>query len=226
MGGTIGDILAPAIGVAISPVQIIAVILILFSKRARSNGLAFLVGWVLSMAAACTVVMLVGSIADIDTSSGPSRGAAILRIVLGALLLFAAWRQWKKRPKEGEEPQMPKWMAGIEGFNAAKSFIMAVGLSVLNPKILILTVVAAMAIIQDTQESLGGAEPWIAMVVFVVVASSTVAAAVLTHLLGGKRAGDVLNSWKAWLTANNATVMFVLLLVFGVLVIGKGISSL
>ena len=38
MGSVIGDILPQAIGVAISPVPIIAVILMLFSKRARSNG--------------------------------------------------------------------------------------------------------------------------------------------------------------------------------------------
>jgi threonine/homoserine/homoserine lactone efflux protein len=226
MGGAIGDILSPAIGVAISPVPIIAVILILFSKRAKSNGLAFLAGWMLALATVCTVVMLIGSAADIGTSSGPSKGAAILRIILGVLLFFAAWRQWKKRPKGREEPQMPKWMAGIEGFSAVKSFIMAVGLSVLNPKNLVLTLAAAVSITQATQESLSGAEPWIAMIVFVVIASSTVAAAVFTYLIGGKRAEEVLTSWKAWLTANNATVMFVLLLVFGMVVLGKGIASL
>lgn len=226
MGSAIGDVLAPAIGVAISPVQIIAVILILFGKRARGNGLAFLVGWVLSLAAVCAAVMFAGSAADIGTSSGPSRGAAVLLIFLGAMLLLAAWRQWKKRPGEGKAPQMPKWMAGIEGYNAVKSFLLAVGLSVLNPKVLVLTVAAGMAITQDTREILSAADPWIAMAVFVVIASSTVAAAVLTHMLGGERAKDVLNSWKVWLTANNATVMFVLLLVFGVVLIGKGISSL
>jgi hypothetical protein len=60
----------------------------------------------------------------------------------------------------------------------------------------------------------------------VVIASSTVGIAVLTYLIGGKRAEKVLTSWKVWLTANNATVMFVLLLVFGVVVIGKGITGL
>jgi len=44
MGSVIGDILAQAIGVAISPLPIIAVILMLFGKRARSNGPAFMLG--------------------------------------------------------------------------------------------------------------------------------------------------------------------------------------
>jgi hypothetical protein len=38
-----------AVRVAISPVPIIAVILVLFSARARVNGPAFLAGWVLVM---------------------------------------------------------------------------------------------------------------------------------------------------------------------------------
>jgi len=44
MGNVISAILPQAIGVAISSVPIIAVILMLFSQRARSNGSAFLLG--------------------------------------------------------------------------------------------------------------------------------------------------------------------------------------
>ena len=42
MGQAIGEVLPFAVGVAISPVPIIAVILVLFSARARVNGPAFL----------------------------------------------------------------------------------------------------------------------------------------------------------------------------------------
>ena len=47
-----------AIGVAISPVPIIAVILMLFSKRARSNGIAFLVGWVVALVVVGSIVLI------------------------------------------------------------------------------------------------------------------------------------------------------------------------
>ena len=224
MGSAIGDILSQAVGVAISPVPIIAVILILFSKKAKTNGPAFLAGWIVALAVVCTVVMLIGGAADIGTSSGPSRGAAVVRIVLGALLLAAAFRQWKKRPKDGEEPAMPKWMAGIEDFNALRSFLIAFALSGLNPKNLILTLAAAMTVSQAV--ALSGVDQVIVLAVFVVIASSTVGLAVLVYLLGGEKAEHVLTSWKAWLTHNNATVMAVLFLVFGAVVIGKGIAGL
>ena len=58
MGSAIGSILPQAIGVAISPIPIIAVILMLFSKRARSNSLAFLAGWVLAVGIVGAVVLV------------------------------------------------------------------------------------------------------------------------------------------------------------------------
>jgi hypothetical protein len=59
MGQVLGDILVPAIGIAISPVPIIAVILMLFSAKARENGPAFLGGWLLGVAGVLLVVIAV-----------------------------------------------------------------------------------------------------------------------------------------------------------------------
>ena len=50
MGHGISAILTFAVGVASSPVPIIAVTLMLFSQRARVNGLMFLLGWVVALA--------------------------------------------------------------------------------------------------------------------------------------------------------------------------------
>jgi hypothetical protein len=45
MGQAISDILPMAVGVAISPVPIIAIVLMLGTPRARVNGATFAVGW-------------------------------------------------------------------------------------------------------------------------------------------------------------------------------------
>ena len=50
------EVLTFAIGVAISAMAIIAVILMLFSQRAKVNGPLFLCGWALALAAVSTVV--------------------------------------------------------------------------------------------------------------------------------------------------------------------------
>lgn len=223
MGNAIANILPQAIGVAISPVPIIAVILMLFSQRARSNGPAFLVGWVLALAVVGSIVLLLASLGKISTGGTPSTLAYVLKLLLGLLFLLLAIRQWRSRPKEGEEPKMPKWMATIDTFTAGKAFGLAALLAGVNPKNLALTLAAALSI---AQAGSSGAGPWIVLAVFVILGSLTVAAPVLYYLFAGQSAEKMLNSWKAWLVANNATVMFILFLVFGVALIGEGLGGL
>ncbi|HKO24524.1 MAG TPA: GAP family protein [Chloroflexota bacterium] len=46
----------------------------------------------------------------------------------------------------------------------------------------------------------------LALAVFIGMGSITVAGPVLYYLVAGERAAKTLDGWKAWLTANNATV--------------------
>ena len=148
MGNALGNILPMAIGVAISPVPIIAVILMLFSKRARSNGIAFLVGWVLALVVVGSIVLILANLEKISAGGTPSTLAYVLKLLLGLLFLFMAVRQWRGRPKEGEEPHMPKWMASIDQFTPGKAFGFAAVLAGVNPKNLGLTLAAALSIAQ------------------------------------------------------------------------------
>jgi hypothetical protein len=58
--------------VTISPVPIIAVILMLFSQRARANGLVFQLGWVLALAVVSGVVYVVSDQSDAASDSAAS----------------------------------------------------------------------------------------------------------------------------------------------------------
>jgi hypothetical protein len=49
---------------------------------------------------------------------------------------------------------------------------------------------------------------------------------VVYALVAGDRARNTLDGWKTWLAANNATVLTVLFLVFGVLLVAKGTGRL
>ena len=223
MGSVIGDILPLAIGVAISPVPIIAVILMLFSARARTNGPAFLAGWVVGLAVLGTVVLVLSDAGDLHEQDGPSTAAGVVQLILGVLLLLASLRQWRSRPKHGEEPEMPKWLAGVDGLSPVKAAGLGLLLSAVNPKNLLLVIAAAVTI---GQAGLGTGQQVVALVIFVLIGSVTVALPVVYSLLGGEGAAARLEEAKDWLAANNATVMFILLLVFGVVLIGKAIGIL
>jgi hypothetical protein len=223
MGATLGELLPLIVGIAISPIPIIAVILMLFSQRAKTNGPAFLMGWFGGIIVVAGIALASSDAGNVATEDTPSKTASTITLLLGVLLIGAARRQWGKRPEPGAEAPMPKWMAGIDSFNAGKSFALGAVLGGVNPKNLALAAAGGIAI---AQANLDGADPWITLVIFAVLASVTVAVPVLAYLVAGASAQRMLDSWKAWLTANNATVMAVLFVVFGAVLIGKGVQQL
>ena len=103
MGQGISEVLTFAIGVAISPVPIIAVILMLFSAKARVNGPMFLLGWILALGLVSGVVYALSDAADASTSSTASDTIAWGKIVFGVLFLLLAARNWRDRPEPGAE---------------------------------------------------------------------------------------------------------------------------
>lgn len=218
MGAAIGAVLGQAVGVAISPIPIIAVILMLFSKAAKVNSLSFLVGWIIGLLGAGMIVLAMG----ISSSDGaPSTASGWIKVAIGALFIVLGIKQWKGRPKKGETAETPAWMSSIDDFTAAKAFGIGVLLSGVNPKNLGLTIAAA-ATIGGGQLSSG--DEIIVMVVFVLIASLTVAAPVILNLVLGSKAEHTLTEMKDWLTENNATVMSVLFVVLGAKVLGAGIA--
>ena len=218
-----GENLPLAIGIAISPVPVIAVILMLMTPKARTNAPAFLAGWLLGLVVVGAVVLVVVGSAGVTTSSSESKTVAAVKLVLGLLLLFLAWRQWHGRPKPGEEAAMPKWMKALDSFTPGRSVAVGALLAGVNPKNLILDASMAAGV---AQTGLPGAQQALVMLGLIVVASLGLIVPVAAFLLYGERARGVLDEWKTWLAGNNATVMTVLFLVFGVTLVGKGIAGL
>ncbi|HEY5248160.1 MAG TPA: GAP family protein [Dermatophilaceae bacterium] len=138
MAQGISEILTFAIGVAISPVPIIAVILMLFSSRAKVNGPMFLLGWVVALAVVSGVAYVLAGAGSPSTSTAATDTVSWTQIVFGVLFLLLAGRSWRSRPAPGTEPEMPKWMAGIDGFAPARALGFGLLLAGVNPKNLLL----------------------------------------------------------------------------------------
>jgi threonine/homoserine/homoserine lactone efflux protein len=221
VGAGIGDILPLAVGIAISPVPIIAAILMLLSPQAKATSVGFLFGWLAGIIAAIVLFTLLSSVLP-QRDSGPSPIAAVIKIVLGVLLLFLAIKQWRGRPAEGEQPELPKWMSAIDSMTAAKGLGLGFLLSAVNPKNLLLAIAAGLLI---GGANLSIADSAVIIVVFVLIASSTVLVPVVSYLIASDRLAVPLDRLREWLVENNATIMAILLLVIGVTVIGKAIAN-
>lgn len=220
MGEAFGQILPLAVGVALSPVPIIAVILMLFSSRAKVNGPMFLTGWAVALAVVSGVAFLAGDAASENTTT---TAVSWSQVLFGALFVLLAVRTWSKRATAGEQPEPPKWMAGIDSFSPVKSLSLALLLGGVNPKNLLLAASAGAAV---AGLALPAGEAVVSLLVFVILASLTIAVPVIYYLIGGDAARTRLDTVKEWLALHNDAVMTVLFLVLGVNLISKGIPPL
>ncbi|MCT9819223.1 GAP family protein [Microbacterium sp. W1N] len=222
MGAVIGEVLPLALGIAISPIPIIAAILMLLSPKARVTSVGFLLGWVLGIIAAVVVFTLLSSVlpsGDPDASK-PVQG--VIQLILGALLLLLALKQWRGRPRGDQAPALPAWMKAIDKITFLGAFGLGFLLSALNPKNLLMGAGAGVDI--------GGAgldvgAIVVVIAVFTVIAACTVAIPVIAYLVASDRLRGPLDGLRGWLEKENAVIMTVLLLVIGVSMIGKGIGS-
>jgi threonine/homoserine/homoserine lactone efflux protein len=221
MINVVGETLSLAVGVAVSPVPIAAVIVMLFTPKAKTNAPVFLIGWVVGLSLVGFIVLL---IPGLEASDGePSTTTGVIKGVLGVLLLAAGWAAWRKRPGPGETAEAPKWMDTIDGFGVGKSFGIGFLLSAVNPKNLLLVAAAAATI---AGAGLSGGEQATALAIFTLIAASTVAVPVIGYLIVGERADQTFANAKDWLIQNNSIVMAVLLLVFGVSLVGDAAQIL
>jgi hypothetical protein len=223
MGQAIGGSLALAVGIALSPIPIIAVVLMLTTPRARANGPAFVLGWLLGLGVVGAIVLAVAGPANAGSSGAPATWVSWLKIILGAGLLLIAARQFRGRPHGEDQAPMPKWMGAIENFKPAAALGTGALLAGANPKNLLLAVAGAATI---AQTGIAGAQQAIAYLIFAVIATIGVGTPVVIYFAMGERSQELLGKLKNWMGQHNAVIMSVLCLIIGAKLIGDAISAL
>jgi threonine/homoserine/homoserine lactone efflux protein len=222
MGSVIGEILPLAVGIAISPIPIIAVILMLLSPHAKGASVGFMIGWLTGIGVAIVVFTLLSAVISQRTGGGSS-ASGVIKIIFGVLLVFLAFRQWRGRPAKGGQATMPKWMSAIDSMTAVKALGLGFMLAAVNPKNLLMAAAAGLIV---GGAGLGfGQGLALVIIIFVLLAACTVVIPVIAYLIASARLAGPLDGLRGWLVGNNSTIMAVLLLVIGVAVIGKGIAS-
>jgi Sap, sulfolipid-1-addressing protein len=223
MGKAIGGSLPLAVGIALSPIPIIAVVLMLTSHRAKVNGPAFVAGWLLGLGIVGAIVLSLAGPAGASKSGSPATWVSWIKIVLGVLLLLVAARQFRSRPHGDGQPQMPKWMTTIDKTTPVAAVGLAAVMSGANPKNLLLAVAGAAAI---AGTGISGGEQAIAYLIFVLIATLGVGIPVGIYFAMGTRSQTLLAGLKDWMSAHNAVIMSVLCLIIAAKLIGDAITGL
>ena len=224
MGTAIGELLPLAVAIAISVTTIITTVLMLLSPEAKSRTVGLLVGCVVGVGGAVALFAVLPSLLPTQGPSGSSlEKAAVIKIVIGVLLVVLALKQWRERPARGDRVELPKWMAGVDSIRPGKALLLGVLLSAVVPKNLLLAVSAGL-ILGEARLSVGQAS--VVIVGFTAIATSTVAAPVVANVVAPSRMRGPFERLREWLVKNNVAIMVMVLLVIGIVMIGNGIASL
>ncbi len=114
----------------------------------------------------------------------------------------------------------PAWMTRVTSLGPIPSFGVGFVL-MLRPKNLVLTIAAGVAI------GAGGVSPTetvVAVIIFVVLGISTLAAPIIFALADPARMRRPLESTRVWIERNSSTVTTVVLLMLGTVIVGSGLA--
>jgi hypothetical protein len=227
MGAVIGGILPLAFGVALSPLPIMAVIVMLLVAQRKGNAIAFTIGWALGAFVECALVVFLAGGAVVATSAtsseNRSRLIGVIELLIGLVTLALAMYQWHTRPAPDEEPKLPKWMKALDRLTPSMSLAFGAVYVAGNVKNVPLIVSAGARI---GIANIHATEQIIALVIFALLCTLGPGLPVMVYLVGGNKAKTTLGTWKTWLEQHNSAVMTVLLLFFGVKFIGDALAGL
>ena len=223
MGDTASRILLFALVAGASPIAIVSTLAVLTSTRGRTNGIAFLVGFLLGQSAAFLAAFLVGSAATTDREEN-EHVAAALELAFGVALLAIAWPQRRHAHRTGGGPSRTKaLLARLRGLRPGTAFSLGALLGVGGVKRLSITIVAGATVgIADlllVEEAALGA-------LYVVIAGVLVWLPVAVYLVAGARADDWMTRAEDWLTTNERGLTFFSTVLFGFLLTSDALVRL
>jgi threonine/homoserine/homoserine lactone efflux protein len=210
----VGTLLPLAIGLALSPVPVVELILVLFSRRRAVNSMVFVAGLLLLSALALLAGAGGGQAAD-SGDAGPSALVGWMFVVLGGLLLLVGVKNWRNRRDTSEPPVL----ASIAGMGPAAVAFLTLGATWVNPKNLVLLLSAGQQVGATAAPVLWGAA-------FLLVATLPYTAATSYALFGGAAAEQRLDRMRAWLVCRNRLIMGVICSALGLLLLVRGLSAL
>lgn len=222
MGKAFADMLPYTLGLIVSPFPVVAVIALLISANGRAKALLFEATWLLmSWIVLIVLIAVLGSAG----AAGHARPAwvAWLALIIGALLLAMAVTGVRRaaRRREGVAPQVPRWLAAMDTLTPSKIIGVAALLIVANP--VNLTSLAGGAI-TAAHEPLPLGRQLVLTAVFVVIGSIGVLTPYATALSAGGE--QRLQRMRDWLIRHNGALSLLLILVFALLFLAKGLRSL
>ncbi len=195
-----------------NPVPIIASVTLLSTPHGKRNDLYFIATMVILMLAiGSAVIFIVGQ----DSSSSTSTGGSAVTLAFGIIFLAVAVQQWRTKPVEGKDPG---WMKALDKAGLVAGVVL--GVSLTNYALL------TSGVGKIVKSGLSSSVQTSALVVFTLVATSTIIAPLIIYLVRPVWAKRVLGRFRDWLMKHNRIILIVVFGLMGALFTVQGLVAL
>lgn len=212
------NLLLLAIATTISPMFLIAAVLMMSESEKVRTSWAAALGWAVSIGASCAAFVLLGG--AVHGSGGPHhthRWLALLDLGLGLVMGYFALREFR-RSRHRTSKDLPKWASRV----GTMSVVTAFGLGLFLPA----NVLGYAAGSEIVQQHFSTGEKWLAVAFYVLVGSTLEVLPVLFLTVRTGSRDRILASWHRWLDAHWQQVLVALFSFVSVFLIVKGVVAL
>jgi len=208
------NLLILGLATTISPLFIIAAVVMMSESEKVRTSWAAACGWIVSIGVSCAALVVLGGV--VHGSGSPHRKhwwLGAIDVALGLVMGFFALRELR-RSRSKAPKDLPKWMNRV----GTMSVVTAFGLGLFLPA----NVLAYAAGSEIVQQHFHGAEKWVAVGLYAIIGSLLEFLPVLFLTVRPKSRERLLSIWHRWLDNHWQQVLVILFGVVSAFLIVKG----
>ena len=209
------DLVIIGLVITLSPLTLVAFILLLAAKGGIWKGLAFILGWMACLVAVIAAVILTTGGNPPRQHTAPSTAVLVVKALLGILLI---WIGIRRRRRRGLPRKPPTWMGWLDRMSPWA----AVGFGAfMQPWSLV--AIGAATVVQAKLSTVGD---WLALVVFCLLATSSFLVMELYAVLSPEAAAARLGRIRTWIDGHMDQAIILVSLALGGLLLADSIFLL
>ena len=206
------DLVIIGLVITLSPLTLVAFILLLAAKGGIWKGLAFILGWMACLVAVIAAVILTTGGNPPRQHTAPSTAVLVVKALLGILLI---WIGIRRRRRRGLPRKPPTWMGWLDRMSPWA----AVGFGAFMQPWSLVAIGAATVV----QAKLSTAGDWLALVVFCLLATSSFLVMELYAALSPEAAQARLGRVRTWIDTHTDQAIIIGSLALGGLLLADSI---
>jgi len=213
-----------AIAAALQPPQVIALVVLLQTKRGVVNGLTYIFGMIaFRLLIGGIFWVLISNVEEtVETSGGNfSLLVGTVLLVLGILMLVNALQ--RVFSKHSEDEATASWMDKLQDVSPVRAALIGVAFLALDPKDWLVDI-SAINLIADADMS--GLNSLWAYLAYILMAQSLLLIPLILSLFLPQRTQRVLTRFTVWMKRHDRTIEIVSALIFGLLFLQIGLELL